>query len=309
MMRSRRGQAAVELCLGLLVFVTVLLFAVHFGEAGTLLLKVDEAATSALWDTTAAPMHELPGRFKPARTAIASAGRNAQLRYADLDGRTSTSEGTRSTLALTRVENVQVRCVESAPPAARFALKSLSAIYGGSPGGMQCSASADLEALRVPRDLAEGEDGFFAAVHSERPSFSVCATGSCKGRYELLLDDWGLAGASASQECPLGNCPNTQYQQSVHTLFDAYGGSQGRAGSALAMLIVGRTPFDEARFFMSFRGEESRFIEWALPDGEGARLFPTSPGDLGLVLPLAGNQLRYHDAYRARTECFLGRGC
>ena len=52
-----RGQAALEMALGSLVFITLLLFGIHFGEVGVLTLRVQQAATSALWDTTGMRMH------------------------------------------------------------------------------------------------------------------------------------------------------------------------------------------------------------------------------------------------------------
>src|SRR5262249_52883897 len=153
--------------------------------------------------------------------------------------------GKTTTLALTRSPGVQVECSVDRVPAARYALSSLRGLYGSSPGGMSCGAQADLLALRVPTSFGEGWDGFFGAGHSQRPQLELCATGRCSGRYTMLLDDWGLAGEDESRECRLGSCANTAYQSSVRTLFDAYGRAQGSAGSMVALLVVGRTPYDE----------------------------------------------------------------
>src|SRR5207249_4993558 len=54
------GQAAAEAAIGMLVFVTVLMFGLHFAEVGYLTVKIQEAANGALWDTTAKKMHDIP---------------------------------------------------------------------------------------------------------------------------------------------------------------------------------------------------------------------------------------------------------
>ena len=84
-----RGQSTVEMALGLMVFVTVLVFGMHFAEVGFLSIKVQEASAGALWDTTARRMHTLPKDFAPLQTAMDQAGAQAQQRYQDFDGRTS----------------------------------------------------------------------------------------------------------------------------------------------------------------------------------------------------------------------------
>ena len=62
----RAGQATVELALGLLVFVTVLLFGIHFAEVGWLSLKVQEAGAWAMWEAAGANMR-WPGPSPPRR--------------------------------------------------------------------------------------------------------------------------------------------------------------------------------------------------------------------------------------------------
>jgi hypothetical protein len=61
--REERGQGTVELAIGLLVFVTVLIFGIHFAELSFLSLKTTEAASYAIWDSTGRRVH----RFDPNR--------------------------------------------------------------------------------------------------------------------------------------------------------------------------------------------------------------------------------------------------
>ncbi len=81
---QQRGQGTVEMALGVLLFVTVFIFGIHFAEVGYLSLKVQEASTSALWDTTSAKMHELPGNFADLQNAIGAAGGHATERIQGL---------------------------------------------------------------------------------------------------------------------------------------------------------------------------------------------------------------------------------
>ena len=112
---SQRGQGTTELALGLLLFVTVLIFGIHFAEIGYLSLKVQESATSALWDTTSAKMHELPKNFD-ALTQLIDSNKPGQLateRYKDFDGRASKQGRTKVVQLFTSAEGLKLM-----PPAA-----------------------------------------------------------------------------------------------------------------------------------------------------------------------------------------------
>src|SRR2546423_7663414 len=97
-MARARGQAAVETVLGALVFITILIVGIHFAEVGFMALRVQEAAVSPLWDSTAFRVHKMDNGADPAMVADYAAlpglptavGSDAAARYADWDGRTST---------------------------------------------------------------------------------------------------------------------------------------------------------------------------------------------------------------------------
>ena len=108
--RGPRGQALAETVLGLLVFVTILMFGIHFAEVGYLSLKVQEASTSALWDSTGAKMHELPGTFNGQAAAIKAAGGNATNRYKDFDGRSSQKGSSAPVQVFTSAGGLKVEC-------------------------------------------------------------------------------------------------------------------------------------------------------------------------------------------------------
>ncbi|HEX5751070.1 MAG TPA: TadE family protein [Archangium sp.] len=238
-----RGQSTLELALGLLVFVTVVMFGIHFAEVGYLSLKVHEAAVSPLWDSTAFRVHRMLeqrdhvsdfGAFSSIAPRVMA---NAQERYRDFDGRSSfASPRTHITQVFTRVEDMRVRCARDEdvefdlPRSRRPALREprpgnwgtyppgqdvgeptdsvLDGIYENV-GGISCSAEAHLEGLpSLPRSFLEGEGGFFREKHSTLLKMKACATGRavggrCQGRYGILLGDFGFSDPEVSGHCPL----------------------------------------------------------------------------------------------------------
>ena len=179
--RRPRGQAMVETVLGILVFVTILMFGIHFAEVGYLSLKVQEASASALWDTTSAKMHELPGDFGSQSNAISSAGDSATGRYKDFDGRTSKSGGSAPVQVFTSAGGLTVECKEAggisfAPSA------STKGVYKNS-GGMTCSSKAVLSPTsRLTKSfLDQGQGSLFQVAHLTGGVIPVCGVGRAKG--------------------------------------------------------------------------------------------------------------------------------
>ena len=82
---SARGQATVELALGLLIFVTVLIFGIHFAEMGFLSLKVTEASASAIWDATAYQTHSKLPNSNP-RAGVARAVAASMISFSRVSG-------------------------------------------------------------------------------------------------------------------------------------------------------------------------------------------------------------------------------
>lgn len=286
-MRSRaaRGQALVETALGLMVFVTILVFGIYFAEVGALTLKVQEAANFALWDATGRVMHD-PEAGQWGRPGVAAAAEaEANARYVDFDGRERMGgTGMPIQQAIARAQPIQVRC-EAAPcecscmvgiePSA--AGPALAAAMSMGMQGMSCTASSRIQAVRVGRFM---EDSFFKVAHARAAAaFTVCAAGrasdgTCTGRFKLLLDDWGLSSVQEGLACPLSidsgaPCDNRDYYSWAERVYRANGGG-GSAGSALARL-VGAASVNEDQFFMSFRGEEDNYEEDIGPTHAGGQ--------------------------------------
>lgn len=332
-MRHPRGQAAAEAALGILVVVTVLAFAIHFAEIGYVTLKVQESATSALWDSTQGKTHVMPGPSSPLGTfdvdpAIADAQNDAQLRYVDFEGRSSITRAGTVFNAFTQATGLQVSCRNDAP-----AFNLLGTLFIGGvlrdDGGAACTASAEVNAFNFPDRFQDVGNGFFKVKNRKFASpFKVCAVGrawgsSCEGRFSLMLDDWGFSHDSETDICAMvpnpllaAPClPNLQYWWSVNAL---YLESQllamvptGAAGT-MAKEIVGQSPLgstmvtSEDAFWMSFTpGSVGHFQpNWPFPHDSAPIIgWPTTPGALTPVAP------GYMAAAGARSPCFLGNAC
>lgn len=316
--RPQRGQAVVELAIGLTVFVTILIFAIHFAEIGFLSVKVTEAAHSAIFDATAHKVHQWPGDTSPARSAVSRAQSDAQSRYADFDSRTRAG-GTTTTGVFTRIQGMRVECALGQGPG--YTRDPATMMAYGDNGGVNCQSNATVNAVGIANRFMEGSGGLFGSQRHYVPvTIRVCGLGrpnggDCAARLVMQLDDWGLSGADESKECklnvdsPLGSCDNDAFfkmARSSYVTTMAYGGHTG-AASRFAWQIVGAAPIlpmGESAFFMSALGEESRFTQRLTT--EGHRTYPTTPGGIGSSGVPAHE---YDRAYGKRKACWLGLKC
>ncbi|HEX8705784.1 MAG TPA: TadE family protein [Myxococcaceae bacterium] len=299
-----RGQAAVELALGIIVFIAILLFGIHFAEIGYLSVKVTEANASALWHATAAKNHTLPGNFSDVNNLISSnrPGQVATGIYSDFDSRSSGGSG--ATQLLTRGQGLQVTCSAGGPSFAPVA--TTDAVFSDT-GGMLCRSEATLQVLPLfPRSfLDSGQGSFFKEQLYRGNNLSICgvnrARGGCQGQFGILLDDWALATGDEVRECKVqdgAGCDNGPFYQSVQQVYNQHVTVNG-ASLALARATVTRAPdFDPATFYHSFRV----FVD-QVPRGEGDTDWETTPGP--------GSPTREYDtSYNtARKECWLGLRC
>lgn len=256
---AQRGQAVVETALGILVFVSILVWGIHLAEMGYLAPKVHEAAASAMWDTTAELMHRHPNDYSPRAQAIQQAGPNAESLYGAFDGRTNGKKSGNISLVFTGAGDLKVNC--SQENIGNTTQNNLQA-YPGGEGGMGCYASAQFEAIKFPKHFVDqGPEGFFKTANYP-PSLNkltFCSIGRAEGgncdksKIVMMMDDWGLSGATnESADCLLQSCQNTPFHDLVQKVYkQAYGG--GSAGRAMATAIVGAAPGGpEDKFWMSY---------------------------------------------------------
>lgn len=321
--RAPRGQATTELALGLLVFVTVLIFGIHFAEMGYLSVKVTEATHSALLDATGHQLHRWPMNSKPAKAAAARAGQEAAERYRDFDSRTASNNGSSLSQVFTTIEGLEVECSTGDGPSHQPFPLLLSAAYSDV-GGMSCRAQANIKPLgaySVPEQFVEGQGGFFKARHYVPKDIPVCGIGrarggTCPGRLSMMLDDWGLSGDRESGVCmiipdvPIPCPTNVPFWTMAASAFLVNGAGQGTAGSAMASGVVGSMPLPffyggENMFWMSSSGEQLAFVQPLFNEMFSPRVWPTTPG----LVPGGLGGIPYTAAYIQRRGCFLGQDC
>jgi hypothetical protein len=297
----------VELALGLMVFVTILLFGIHFAEIGYLSLKVTEANASALWHATAAKMHELPGDFSDVDGLISGnePGSAATSLYSDFDGRTNSTGS--PTQLFTRATGLQVNCQPGGPSFAPVG--TTDAVFSDT-GGMVCNSEATFQVLPAfPRSFMDsGQGSFFKKRHYEANDLRICgvnraAGGGCQGSFAILLDDWALATGDELQECNVldgSGCANGPYYRSVNEVYNQHQATNG-SSLTLAMESLQLPPpggFNPATFYHSFRvfedtenGGDSDPATWVTTPGAGS---PTT---------------EYNSSYNGRGDCWLGLAC
>jgi hypothetical protein len=288
-MRSR-GQSTVELALGSLVFVTLILFGVHFGELAVAMLKVKESAHFAAFDVAGHRTDNFDNAEIASGTTFNTfnpvpVGAAAKTRYKDLDGMSDRS-GSTWTQALTRVDSFDLSCKTDQTltfrvnfvggnwrPELNTALAWLRGRYKNE-GGASCHAEAKVEAFRIPTGFVEGGNGMFQAKHRELITIPACGAGfakngSCPGDLEILTGDWAMDGtqASTSDDVPATEqlwVNNSAYKNFVEKLFELNGGplanNPNTAATQLMSIAGGVTPNDteyeeETHFSMSFQGD------------------------------------------------------
>jgi hypothetical protein len=298
-----RGQAAVELALGLLVFVTILLFGIHFAEIGYLSVKVTEANSSALWHATAAKMHTLPGNFGKLNSLISGnkAGKAATGIYSDFDSRSSGGSG--GTQLLTSAQGLQVTCTAGGPS---FGPVGTTGGVFSDVGGMVCRSEASLQVLPLfPRSFMDtGQGGFFKERQYDGNNMTICGVnrnkGGCQGQFGILLDDWALATEDELKECKVqegSGCGNGPFYRSTQSVYSQHVAVDGSSVALASQSVMGSPGFDPGTFYHSFRIWKDQN-----PGGEGTTSWETTPG-------VGSPTTEYETAYNARERCWLGLKC
>jgi hypothetical protein len=295
----------VELSLGLLVFITILMFGIHFAEIGYLSLKVTEANSSALWHATAAKMHELPNKFTDVDNLISGnkPGQVATGLYSDFDGRTSTTGGSDSVQLFTKAQGLQVNC-EAGGPSFK-PVTTTEAVFKDT-GGMLCGSEATFQVLPIfPRSFVDvGPGGFFKKKHYDATDLTICgvnrAKGGCQGKFGILLDDWGLETGDELKECKVqdgSGCDNGPFYKSTNEVYDRHVAVNGASLNLARQSVMQDPGFNPATFYHSFRVFTDQ-----VPGGEGDTDWVTTPG--------AGSPTtEYNTSYSQRGKCWLGLQC
>lgn len=333
-----RGQAITELALGSIVFVTVLLFGIHFSETVVTQMKVTEAGASTMWDVTAGRMHTWPMNTGPTGAAIAAAMASGNARYRNFDGR-EVAASVRPTPSLTQVltsaNNLTVNCRQGAGidyfPTLLMRLH-FSLVYRDVEG-VECNAQADVRHGGVMRvfNFLDDANGFFKERQfagrgaGAAGNYHTCAVGraqfgACPQPMRMMIDDWGMSngGGAEAMPCPVLPfgipCPNLPYWGSTNLVYQAMSipfGVQSGADYNLVTRVYQFAPpptwipfiSSPTSFYMTFVGEEAGFMgftPWATDPIGWSWVWQTTPF---LFWPT------YLAAYGASSGCYLGQSC
>ncbi len=269
-----RGQSTVELALASLVFVTVLMFGIYFGEVGYLSVQVQKAHAFAMFDATGRRVSSYGGGSTLAAAANqAAAGTEAE--YAALNDISH---------VYTEVNGLDVRCQTNSGVGTNrlrwsAAGRRTQNIYPAS-AAVVCQASAKMKAFRLPTEfLDEGQDrssnsgtgeaGKFFAIEHHTGDITACSTGRmrngvCRFGPPILLGDWGLSGVGESGDCGPGACANGPYRSAVAQM---WGGGVFGGAEDFANTYAFGAPATGGEFNMVYRGVDS-------PDGPYMQSMP-----------------------------------
>lgn len=291
--------------MGSIVFVGVLLIGIHLAEYAQLALKVQDAQTYAIWDASGRRVQsrELNGQtdvmpFRRTLDAVTGVAPSAQSRFADFNGLSGTNGGAVIGRALTEGSGVEVRCEQE--DSVNFSPSSAAAGVMSPVGGLNCTASAKVKAINIPRRFLQKDNGgFFKHTIVRTTPIPICGmglpvNGSCLGSLAILTNDWGLANEETG-ECRL-SCNASAYRGMISSMWERKGGG-GVAGARFAKQFAGDAPTTANEFHFSFSGVESGMEDYV--GGEGTPNFIT--GGAGV----SGGMVWQ----KSRPKCFLGKNC
>lgn len=311
-MRSRlhpRGQGATELALGVLVFITILMFGIHFAEMGRISLKVQEAGAYAVWEATGRKVQNLEtgstGSFSNTLGGAGSVQQKAANAYSDFNGLTGTSGSSTIKQALTKAYGLDADCQRRGGGFGFAPSGTASAVYQDV-GGLECRAWAKVEAFRIPSHFLDDSDGLFQTQHERAGVITFCSIGqssgsggesACNGWLPVLTNDWGLMGDNEADSCVTEGGGACDYSNLVQRMF----ASPGSAGLAFAQRFAGTPGTNESVYNFAYRGVEDAYTNTV--GGEGQPSFNTGgpggpwPGTMGGGGVIAGS---------TGHNCFLG---
>ncbi|WP_201756027.1 MULTISPECIES: pilus assembly protein [Corallococcus] len=324
--RHGRGQSIVEAAIGVTLFITILVFGIHFAEVGFLSLKVQEAAVSALWNGTHGEMHDIPVDYGSAHDSMQRAGDDAQARYADFNGLSSVNHGDTITQVFTRGSGLRVDCRRNGGLGWNGPI--LTRLVYRDEGGTSCGSQANLSSWNLPSSFLDnpGEGGLYKERHQDavHANIQVCGVGravggNCRARFSMLVDDWGLSNEVESSTCLLFQdmavpCTNVPFYSATKLVYEPTTLPIPTYASFLAMDALFYNPLPplvlmqrENTFWMSAAGEETNFMQYFMLPAPLGNLWNTTPGAMiGITTP------HYGISYLERTGnggCFLGKDC
>jgi hypothetical protein len=269
--RNNRGQAITEVALGILLMIPIILGGLFLAEAAVFRLKATEAATEPMWDATAYQHNSYTGAFNKTPGAVAAANTAANGR------------ATGRTMIFTRAAAATMTC--SAGTGLGLSIGPTAGVYTDN-GGMSCTSQLVVDPHGMTRFfLDKGEGRFFQEpMDNMLKHFNFCQNEKCQP-FVMAVGDWGLTNKNGEDnECNLTmtGCANKGFYDFSKSVYEANRSGSGTLNDAYVRFVTGvvqETPADLEKmtdFQMSFKGEESQFIQ-TVPVSEGEPDWHTTP--------------------------------
>lgn len=265
--RALRGQASIELALGLVVFITVVAFGIHFAEVSYLATRVATATHAALLRATGERAH-VKGSDSRLYGTVAGRVTSEHKKYWN-DFNPTMGEGAAPVShVMTKIEKSNdnlVRCTNVEELRSELVLGMTTPYDRRQRGGIGCAGEAEISVLPVfPKQFLDNNWGLKTANYSGPTNFRVCATprsrrgGRC-GQIPILVGDYSLQGArgSESRSHDLFRGGNKDFEDLVS---GAFGGSPfclASAGMMASLTLVNGS--DTCFSVLSFKSHEAGF--------------------------------------------------
>lgn len=317
----RRGQATVELAIGMMLFVLLLVGGIHFGEMGMLAVKATEASSAALWDATGRLPHAYSRDGFPLYHSTVASRTVERIgpQYEDFDGREA-GLGRSPSLVFTRASELEVHCeIAGSSVFTPMDLGTVNGVYFEQDAqyGVRCTTTATASILpgRTPQEF-HTDTGWLTGPLLKDTEVQFCGVGrawggACNDGTPILIGEWALMNPTSDEagSCDVyegADCENPGYYAAVQAYYDSPAGiPKGDAGSQLAAAVSMRSsPSDEDAFYMSFFGSEDEYQQRLSGTWIGRSTFTVTPGGEDFQ-----GMSQYHDMATTRSDCWLGLPC
>lgn len=269
---GERGQAVVELALGMLVFITILAFGIHFAEVSYMSIRVQQAAAFALYDATAQRAHE-QGNVSKFGTIAGLATQEARKRWKDFEANTGAAGASaKMSHVFTEIDGMFIQCTNE--DSIKYSTSVLTNPLTPNPysaldrGGIKCTARAQISvAPGFPKDFFDNEWNLKSKHYAgDKLQYTVCATpratnGTC-GFFGLLVGDYSLQGREESASQDLFKDKNDAGDKSYRKVADeATGLITCAASMALSGTIAWTASPEACSFQFSYKGVEKNYTQ------------------------------------------------
>jgi hypothetical protein len=267
----------VELAIGLLLWITILAFGIHFAEVSYIAVRVEEAAAYAVYDTTGQRTHEKGNkRFNLSATIPGLSSSETKKKWGDFEANSGGdwaqakmshvfTEYDKLYQGITCTKAPSLKYSTDAPVIGLGVPNPFSA--GNDTGGVKCTASATVSLVPgFPKDFrimgGQREKQWAAKGAAASGSYKICATprsvhGNC-GSFGILVGDFSLQGPAESTSNDLFSGGNTAY-------YDVVNDAMGLTGCPLAMAastaVATAVSFDACTFAFSYKGVEKNYTQ------------------------------------------------